>query len=63
MQVTGRELRIERATGDVTVTDLAARMGLSRQALWAIERAAVVKAERADQYRRALRDAIVASAA
>lgn len=56
MQTTGRELRLERLAADVTVTALAARMGLSRQTLWSLERAAVVRADRADLYRRSLRD-------
>lgn len=63
MQTTGRELRIERVTADVTATDLAARMGLSRQSLWVLEKSAVVSGERAEQYRRALNDAMKASAA
>lgn len=56
MQTTGRELRIERVTSDVTLTAIAARMKLSRQALWALERSAVVRPDRAQQYREALRD-------
>lgn len=63
MQITGRELRLERVTNDVTIVAIAARMGLSRQALWAMERAAVVKPERAAQYRQALRDVMESSAA
>lgn len=63
MPITGRALRIERVTADVTVVAIAARMGLSRQALWALERAAVVKADRAAQYRQALRDVIETTAA
>ena len=57
----GRDLRIERATADVTVKALGARMGLSRQALWALERRDVVSTERAAQYREALRDIIATS--
>lgn len=56
MQISGKELRLERATADITVTALAARMGLSRQSLWVIERSAVVSPVRASQYRQALRD-------
>jgi predicted DNA-binding protein (UPF0251 family) len=52
---------VERLTADVTVVEVAARMGLSRQALWALERSAVVKAERAQQYRAALRAVIETS--
>lgn len=63
MPITGRDLRIERVTADVTVVAIAARMGLSRQALWALERSAVVRPERAAQYRKALRDVIETSAA
>jgi hypothetical protein len=37
-------------------------MGLSRQAIWALERSAVVKTARAEQYRQALRDAIETAA-
>jgi hypothetical protein len=33
MPITGRDLRVERRLADVTVVDVAARMGLSRQAL------------------------------
>ena len=58
MQISGKELRVERATADVTVTALAARMGLSRQSVWVLERSAIVSPERAAQYRRALRDVI-----
>jgi hypothetical protein len=58
MPITGRDLRVERVTADVTVVAVAARMGLSRQALWALERSAVVKPERAAQYRQALKDVI-----
>lgn len=61
MKTTGRELRIQRVTADVTVVAIAARMGLSRQAIWATERAAVVAADRADRYRAALRDVIETS--
>ena len=63
MPITGRDLRVERRLADVTVVDVAARMGLSRQALWALERSAVVKAERAVAYREALRAVIETSGA
>jgi transcriptional regulator with XRE-family HTH domain len=62
MPITGRDLRVERRLADVTVVDVAARMGLSRQALWAMERSAVVKPERAAAYREALR-AVIETAA
>ena len=61
MPIPGRDLRRERLLADVTVVAVAARMGLSRQALWAMERAAVVAPERAAQYRRALQELIEAS--
>lgn len=63
MPTTGRDLRVERRLADVTVVDVAARMGLSRQALWALERSAVVKTERAAAYRKALRVVIETSGA
>jgi len=56
MPITGKQLRKLRRTKDVTVVAVAARMGLSRQALWALERAAEVNPDRADQYRQAVRD-------
>lgn len=59
--ISGRELRLERVTADITIVDIAARMGLSRQSVWVFERSAAVDPERARQYREALRDAIVAS--
>jgi transcriptional regulator with XRE-family HTH domain len=58
---TGRELRTERRLAEITVTDVAARMGLSRQAVSTLEQRAVVNPERVEQYRAALRDAIEAS--
>lgn len=61
METTGRQLRLERQAADVTVVAVAAQMGLSRQALWALERSAVVSPERVVAYRRALYDAIVTS--
>ena len=54
MPTHGMDLRIERVRANVTVTALAARMGISRQAVWGIERAAAVNAERTRQYREAL---------
>jgi transcriptional regulator with XRE-family HTH domain len=61
MPTSGRELRLERLTADVTVIAVAARMGLSRQAVWAMERSAVVNPDRAALYRRALGELIEAS--
>lgn len=60
----GIDLKVERVRANVTVTDLAARMGTSRQTLWGIERSAAVAPERVRQYREALasiRDAIEAA--
>lgn len=54
MPTHGMDLKVERVRANVTVTALAARMSLSRQAVWGIERAAAVNAERARQYREAL---------
>ena len=61
MPITGLDLRAERRAADITVTDLAARMGLSRQSVHVLEKSAVVTVERVAQYRRALADAIEAS--
>jgi len=61
MPITGLDLRAERRAADITVVDIAARMGLSRQAVHALERSAVLTVERVERYRAALRDAIVAS--
>lgn len=61
MPITGLDLRSERRLADITVVDIAARMGISRQAVHALERSAVVTVERVAQYRKALADAIVAS--
>lgn len=61
MPVSGPDLRAERRLADVTVTAVAARMGLSRQAVHVLERSAVLTVERVEQYRRALAAAIEAS--
>jgi hypothetical protein len=61
MPITGPDLRVERRAADITVTDGAARMGLSRQSVHTLERSAVLTVERVQQYRAALADAIVAS--
>lgn len=65
MQTTGTDLKVERVRANVTIVSLAARMGLSRQAIWGLERSAVVNEVRARAYRDALstmRDAREASA-
>ena len=61
MPITGLDLRAERRAEDITVVDIAARMGLSRQAIHNLERSAVLTVERVEQYRQALADAIKAS--
>ncbi len=58
---TGPNLRAERRRAEITTVAIAARMGISRQTLWALERAAIVTGERAAQYRQALADAIETS--
>ena len=60
MPTAGPTLRIDRLRAHLTATALAAQMGLSRQALWALERAAKVSPERVTLYResvKTLRDA------
>jgi transcriptional regulator with XRE-family HTH domain len=52
--VTGPDLRRERRAADLTVTAVASRMGLSRQSVHNIERAAHPATERIEQYRQAL---------
>ena len=54
--VSGVDLKVERVRANVKAQDVAARMGVSRATVWGIERAAVVTAERAGQYRDALRE-------
>jgi transcriptional regulator with XRE-family HTH domain len=54
MPTAGTTLKVERTRAGVTITALAARMGVSRQTLWGIERAGKVSNERTDQYRAAL---------
>jgi transcriptional regulator with XRE-family HTH domain len=63
MPTTGRDLRAERRAADITVVDIAARMGLSRQAVHTIERSLELSVERVEAYRVALRDATVAAQA
>lgn len=52
----GIDLKLERVRSGITVTTLAARMGLSRQSVHGLERAGRVTPERAAQYRAALDD-------
>jgi transcriptional regulator with XRE-family HTH domain len=54
MPTSGTDLKVERVRARVTLVSLAARMGLSRQAVWGMERSAVVTGERAQAYRAAL---------
>jgi transcriptional regulator with XRE-family HTH domain len=54
MATTGKTLKLERVRAEVTIVDLAARMGLSRQSLWVLERSATVDPSRVSQYRAAL---------
>jgi predicted transcriptional regulator len=61
MPISGPDLRSERRAADITVVDIAARMGLSRQAIHVLEKSVAITIERATQYRRALADAIEAS--
>lgn len=61
MPITGLDLRSERRAAEITVVDVAARMGLSRQTVHTLERSAVLTIEQVAQYRAALADAIVAS--
>ena len=61
MPITGLDLRAERRAEDITVVDVAARMGFSRQTVHAIEKSAVLTVDQVAQYRAALADAIKAS--
>lgn len=63
MPINGLDLRAERRAADITVVDIAARMGLSRQAIHLLERSAILTVDRVELYRKALADAIVASQA
>jgi len=63
MPITGLDLRAERRAANITVVEIAARMGLSRQAVHNLERSVLITVERAAAYRASLRDAIVASEA
>lgn len=63
MPITGLDLRAKRRAANITVVDIAARMGLSRQTIHTLERSAVITIEQADGYLAALRDATEASKA
>ena len=54
MTTSGNDLKVERVRARVKQGDLAARMGVSRQTLWTIERSAVVDAPQVIRYMRAL---------
>lgn len=62
MPTTGPQLRRLRRKSEITTVALAARMGISRQTLWAIERAAEVDPDRAKQYRAAVDDIVPSQA-
>ena len=51
---TGTDLKVERVRAGLTMRQVAERMGISRQSLWAIERQELVDATREQQYRAAL---------
>lgn len=55
MPTRGPTLRRERRQAEVSATAVAARMSISRQTLWAIERAVEVSPERVDAYRAAVK--------
>ena len=61
MPITGLDLRAERRRAEVTVVEIAARMGVSRQTVHALERSAVLTVNREVEYRRALAAAIAAA--
>lgn len=54
MPTSGTDLKVERVKARLKLKEVAARMGLSRQALWALELAEIVDPERAQQYLAAL---------
>lgn len=54
MQTTGTDLKVERVKANLSIRDLAARMRVSRQTIWGIERSAHVSPERVERYRAAL---------
>lgn len=51
---TGKELRWARRKAELKATDVARESGLSRTTLWAIEKAAEVRADQADSIRAAI---------
>lgn len=51
---TGKSLKMARVRADLTQRQVAKQMGLSRQTLYAIERAATVDPDREAEYRAAL---------
>ena len=53
-QTSGLDLKLDRVREGLTVIAVAARMGLSRQSVHGLERAAKVSPERAQQYRQAV---------
>jgi len=55
MPTRGPTLRRERRLADVSATAVAKEMHLSRQTLWAIERAVEVTPERVAEYRTAVK--------
>lgn len=61
--VTGPLLRAERRAADITVIDVASRMGLSRQAVHRLEADCEPSADRVAAYRTALEDARTAKVA
>lgn len=56
--VTGPDLRRERRLAEITVVDIAGRMGLSRQAVHNLENAAAPDQERVRRYLAALTAAV-----
>lgn len=64
MPTAGNDLKVERVRANLKAREVAAQMGLSRQAVWGLERAAEVDPERAQEYLAAvetLRDAKLTS--
>lgn len=55
MPTSGPTLRRERLLANVSATAVAAKMGLSRQALWAVERSVKVTPERVVAFREAVK--------
>jgi predicted transcriptional regulator len=63
MPITGLDLRAERRAANITVVEVASRMGRSRQTVHVLEKSAIVTVDQVEEYRSALSDAIVASKA